>query len=175
MQKRRALAIIKHKLLFLCVLFVGSGFPSWPANASGQGASAVQSESARAVPSEAPTAQAMLTLGARYRFGGSSPLTGFDCSGLVTHVFEQAWGVVLPHNVQAQSRIGIPVKRDELKPGDLVFYNTRNLPYSHVGIYLGDGRFIHAPRPGKRVRVESLRSPYWMARFNGARRLTPPA
>ena len=174
MQKPNALAIIKHKLLFLCALFVGSGFPCGPANAAGHGAGAVQSESERALQSESPTAQAMLTLGARYRFGGSSPLTGFDCSGLVTHVFEQAWGVALPHNVQAQSRIGLPVKRDELKPGDLVFYNTRNRPYSHVGIYLGDGRFIHAPRPGKRVRVESLESRYWMGRFNGARRLTPP-
>jgi cell wall-associated NlpC family hydrolase len=178
MQKPNALAIIKHKLLFLCALFgalfAGSGFPSSPANASGRGADAVQSESARTLQSEAPTAQAMLTLGARYRFGGSSPRTGFDCSGLVTHVFEQAWGVVLPHNVQAQSRIGIPVKRSALQPGDLVFYNTRNRPYSHVGIYLGEGRFIHAPRPGKLVRVESLRSSYWSARFNGARRVTPP-
>ena len=116
----------------------------------------------------------MRALGVRYRLGGSSPLTGFDCSGLVTHAFEQAWGVKLPHNVQAQSRIGIPVKRSALEPGDLVFYNTRNRPYSHVGIYLGEGRFIHAPRPGKQVRVESLRSSYWSARFNGARRMTPP-
>src|SRR5258706_15169944 len=112
MQKPNAPAIIKHKLLFLCALFgaffASSGFPSSPANAPRHGADAVRSESARALRSEAPTAQAMLTLGARYRFGGSSPLTGFDCSGLVTHVFEQAWGVVLPHNVQAQSRIGLP-------------------------------------------------------------------
>ena len=117
----------------------------------------------------------MRSLGVRYRLGGSSPLTGFDCSGLVTHAFEQAWGVMLPHNVEAQSRIGIAVKRSALQPGDLVFYNTRNRPYSHVGIYLGDGRFIHAPRPGKHVRVESLQSSYWRLRFSGARRLAPPA
>jgi cell wall-associated NlpC family hydrolase len=80
----------------------------------------------------------------------------------------------LPHNVQAQSKLGMPVARGKLEPGDLVFYNTRNQPYSHVGIYLGDGRFIHAPRPGKNVRVESLRSPYWRSRFDGARRLIPP-
>jgi cell wall-associated NlpC family hydrolase len=67
------------------------------------------------------------------------------------------------------------VKRSDLQPGDLVFYNKRHRPYSHVGIYLGDGNFVHAPRPGQRVRVESLYSPYWQARFNGARRLDPPS
>jgi len=172
MQKRIALAIIKHKLLFLCALFVGASFPpspplpTPPAAASAPGAESIEPET--------PTTQAMLTLGVRYRFGGSSPLTGFDCSGLVAHVFEQAWGLMLPHNVQAQSRIGIPIELGELEPGDLVFYNTRNRPYSHVGIYLGDGRFIHAPRPGKHVKLDSLSSPYWMERFNGARRLMPP-
>ena len=152
---------MKHKLLHLCALFAGLGFIPLPAHADG----------ARA---ETPADHAMRALGVRYRLGGDSPRTGFDCSGLVTHAFEQAWGVTLPHNVQAQSRIGIPVKRSALQPGDLVFYNTRNQPYSHVGIYLGDGRFIHAPRPGALVRVESLRSSYWSARFNGARRVTPP-
>jgi cell wall-associated NlpC family hydrolase len=165
---------MKHKLLFLCALFAGAGFSPLPASASGAAAGAASGSSAKKVGSSAPTAQAMLTLGVPYQRGGRSPLIGFDCSGLVTHVFEQAWGVAVPHNVQAQSQIGIPVKLRELEPGDLVFYNTRNRPYSHVGIYLGDGRFIHAPRPGKHVRVESLRSSYWMARFNGARRLMPP-
>lgn len=157
---------MKHKRLYLCALFVGSGFLSLPALASGSPAENVQAET--------PADYAMRALGARYRLGGASPGTGFDCSGLVTHAFEQAWGVTLPRNVQGQSRIGIPVKRAALEPGDLVFYNTRNRPYSHVGIYLGEGRFIHAPRPGKQVRVESLQSTYWSARFNGARRLTPP-
>jgi cell wall-associated NlpC family hydrolase len=157
---------MKHKLLYLCALFVGSGFLPLPAPAS-----ALHTEGAHA---ERPADHAMRALGVRYRLGGSSPRTGFDCSGLVTHAFEQAWGVMLPHNVEAQSRIGIAVKRSALQPGDLVFYNTRNRPYSHVGIYLGDGRFIHAPRPGKQVRIESLRSSYWSARFNGARRVPPP-
>ena len=163
MQDCKASAIMKHKLLFLCALFVGASFPPLLARASGPGAKSVESAT--------PTAQAMLTLGARYQLGGRSPLTGFDCSGLVTHVFEQAWGMTLPHNVEAQSKIGTPIALGKLEPGDLVFYNTRGRPYSHVGIYLGDGRFIHAPRPGKHVRVESLRSSYWLARFNGARRL----
>jgi len=124
---------------------------------------------------DSPRFHAVLALGANYRYGGSSPETGFDCSGLVTHVFERAWGMVLPRSAHEQAAIGKPVRKlNELEPGDLVFYNTRNSPYSHVGIYVGDGRFIHAPRPGKRVRAERVDSPYWRSRFNGARRLTPP-
>jgi cell wall-associated NlpC family hydrolase len=109
-----------------------------------------------------------------YRYGGNSPDTGFDCSGLVTHVFEQAWGVAVPRGTEAQSTVGRPVKLRELAPGDLVFYDTRGRPYSHVGIYLGDGNFVHAPRPGQRVRIESVNNPYWRTRFNGARRIDPP-
>jgi cell wall-associated NlpC family hydrolase len=121
-----------------------------------------------------PWILALQTLGAKYRYGGQSPETGFDCSGLVTHVFQQAWGLLLPRSSRAQSKVGTPVSLRELEPGDLVFYNTRNRPYSHVGIYLGDGRFIHSPRSGARVRVESVQNPYWRARFNGARRVEPP-
>lgn len=121
---------------------------------------------------DSPRYHALLAVGARYHYGGSSPETGFDCSGLVTHVFERAWGLLLPRRVSEQATIGAPIRKiAELEPGDLVFYNTRNNPFSHVGIYLGDNRFIHAPRPGKRVRVDSVNNPYWKARFNGARRL----
>jgi len=124
---------------------------------------------------ERPAIQALQALGVKYRLGGRSPETGFDCSGLVMHVFERAWGLLLPPGTEALSKVGAPVKQlKELLPGDLVFYNTRNRPYSHVGIYLGDGRFVHAPRPGARVRVESVRTPYWRERFDGARRLDPP-
>jgi cell wall-associated NlpC family hydrolase len=118
--------------------------------------------------------QALFTVGVRYRYGGNSPDTGFDCSGLVSHVFERAWGIAVPRGTEAQRTVGRPVKLRELQPGDLVFYDTRNRPYSHVGIYLGDGNFVHAPRPGARVRIESVNSPYWRARFNGARRVDPP-
>ena len=125
---------------------------------------------------ERPVLQALQALGVKYRLGGRSPETGFDCSGLVTHVFERAWGLLLPPGTDALSKVGAPVTRvRELQPGDLVFYNTRNRPYSHVGIYLGDGQFVHAPRPGAYVRVENLETPYWRARFNGARRLNPPS
>jgi cell wall-associated NlpC family hydrolase len=118
--------------------------------------------------------QALLTVGARYHYGGKSPETGFDCSGLVAHVYARAWGIAVPRSTEEQRSAGHAVRRADLEPGDLVFYNTRNRPFSHVGIYLGDGSFVHAPRPGHRVRVESIDNPYWRARFNGARRLDPP-
>ncbi len=118
--------------------------------------------------------QVVLALGTEYRYGGDSPQTGYDCSGLVAHVFEQAWGIRLPHSARAQSEAGRPVSLAELQPGDLVFYDTQHRPYSHVGIYVGDGRFVHAPKTGARVRVESLHSRYWSNRFDGARRIAPP-
>ena len=118
--------------------------------------------------------QALLALGDDYRYGGESPRTGFDCSGLVAHVFEQAWGIRLPHSVQAQSEAGTPVSLAQLRPGDLVFYDTQHRPYSHVGIYIGGGRFVHAPKTGAQVRIEELRNRYWASRFDGARRIQPP-
>ena len=117
---------------------------------------------------------ALQTVGVKYRYGGRSPETGFDCSGLVAHVFERAWGIVLPARTDALKSVGRTVRLRDLQPGDLVFYNTRNRPFSHVGIYIGDGRFLHAPRTGARVRVERVETAYWRARFNGARRLDPP-
>ena len=115
--------------------------------------------------------QTLLALGLDYRYGGSSRATGFDCSGLVAHVYQEAWGIRLPRNSVEQSKRGVPVALAELEAGDLVFYNTLNRPFSHVGIYVGDGRFVHAPKSGARVRVESLKSTYWIQRFNGARRI----
>ena len=117
--------------------------------------------------------QALLALGLDYRYGGNSPVTGFDCSGLVAHVYLEAWNIRLPRNTRAQSEAGTPVSLAELQAGDLVFYDTLKRPFSHVGIYLGDGRFVHAPKTGARVRVESIRSRYWSQRFNGARRIEP--
>jgi cell wall-associated NlpC family hydrolase len=124
---------------------------------------------------ERPLIHALQALGVPYRYGGRSPETGFDCSGLIAHVFERAWGIALPASTAALRKVGTAVKAKELQPGDLVFYNTRNRPYSHVGIYLGEGRFVHAPRSGAHVRVESVETRYWRARFNGGRRLEPPA
>lgn len=118
--------------------------------------------------------QALLSVGLDYRHGGSSPATGFDCSGLVAHVYREAWGIRLPRDTQSQSQAGVPVSLAELQAGDLVFYDTLKRPFSHVGIYLGEGRFVHAPKTGAQVRIESLNSRYWVQRFNGARRIETP-
>ncbi len=115
--------------------------------------------------------QALAHLGTPYRVGGLSPQTGFDCSGLVTYVYREGAGLALPRNTFDLSLFGQPVERGALRPGDLVFYNTQRREYSHVGIYLGEDRFIHAPTSGGEVRVESLRADYWMRRYNGARRV----
>lgn len=110
-------------------------------------------------------------IGVEYRFGGEQPETGLDCSGLVRHVFQQVTGVTLPRTSKELSKLGDRVARTELQPGDLVFFNTRRFAFSHVGIYLGEGRFIHAPRTGRDVEVAQFDNRYWQKRFDGARRL----
>jgi cell wall-associated NlpC family hydrolase len=114
-------------------------------------------------------------LGVRYRRGGTSPETGLDCSGLVQNVFRTALGLNLPRTASDMARLGLKVNRDELQPGDLVFFNTMRRAYSHVGIYMGDGQFLHAPSSGGVVRIEQMNQRYWTARFNGARRLLTDA
>ncbi len=115
--------------------------------------------------------RALSLLGVNYKRGGDSPQTGLDCSGLVSLVFRDTLGLVLPRRSEEISRVGQSVQKNELQPGDLVFYNTLRRTFSHVGIYLGDGRFIHAPASGGNVRIESMDMPYWSKRFNGARRV----
>jgi cell wall-associated NlpC family hydrolase len=122
------------------------------------------------------TAQSLSTyalglLGVNYKFGGNTPESGLDCSGLVRYVFQQVTGVDLPRTAKAMSGVGASVPVADLKPGDLVFFNTRRFAFSHVGIYLGDNQFIHAPRTGREVEVTTLDKRYWQTRFNGARRL----
>ena len=115
--------------------------------------------------------QAMGLLGVPYRRGGTSEVTGFDCSGFVRHMYEKSFGRLLPHRADEQAKVTETIDRSELKPGDLVFFNTMKRAFSHVGIYVGDGKFIHAPRAGKSIRVDDMRSAYWQKRFNGARRV----
>lgn len=115
--------------------------------------------------------EAMSLVGIHYRFGGTSPEHGLDCSGLVRYVFRQAEGTELPRTSAEISKLGEKVERKDLQPGDLVFFNTLRRTFSHVGIYLGDNKFIHAPSTGGAVRVESMDLAYWKARFNGARRV----
>jgi cell wall-associated NlpC family hydrolase len=119
---------------------------------------------------------AMNFLGVRYRRGGNNAEQGFDCSGFTRYVFENSLGLVLPRRADQQAKIaGLQaVKKDELRPGDLVFFNTMRRAFSHVGIYVGEGKFIHAPRTGGEVRIEDMRAAYWSKRFNGARRADLP-
>jgi hypothetical protein len=118
---------------------------------------------------------AMSFLDLAYRRGGTTAEAGFDCSGFVRHVVQGSLGLVLPRRSAEQARADDvqAIDPDELRPGDLVFFNTLRQAFSHVGIYVGEGRFIHSPRSGSSVRIEDMRKPYWMARFDGARRLAP--
>ena len=117
------------------------------------------------------TSSALDLIGIRYKWGGTTPAGGLDCSGLVQFVFQQVTGVTLPRSTKELSRIGDAVAMTELQPGDLVFFNTRRFAFSHVGIYVGDNRFIHAPRRGREVEVATFDKNYWQKHFNGARRL----
>lgn len=110
-------------------------------------------------------------LGTPYHYGGDSPSTGFDCSGFVRHVYYHTQGISLPHNAKGISQNGKPISASNLRPGDLVFYNTLGRSYSHVGIYIGSDRFIHSPHSGKTVEIVDMSQDYWRKRFNGARRI----
>ncbi len=122
----------------------------------------------------APLLRALELVGTPYRMGGRQPDTGLDCSGLVHYVYKQTHGIDLPHNAKDISLQGEPVELEALKPGDLVFFNTLGRPFSHVGIYKGDGQFVHASsRRDRKVTISDMRNRYWAARFNGARRILP--
>lgn len=110
-------------------------------------------------------------VGVRYRLGGNDEDSGLDCSGFVQLVFKDSIGTTLPRTAREMSEVGSKVNTAELKPGDLVFFNTMRRAFSHVGIYLGDNHFMHAPRSGAEVRVENMSGSYWMKRYNGARRI----
>ena len=114
---------------------------------------------------------AMGFIGVPYRRGGNSAETGFDCSGFVRVIFDQAKGMVLPRKASEQAAATEVIDKKDLQPGDLVFFNTMRRAFSHVGIYVGDGKFIHAPKPGAKVRVEDMTGSYWQRRFDGARRV----
>ena len=118
------------------------------------------------------TSYARSLIGAPYKYGGNSPATGFDCSGFVRYVFSHSLGISLPRSTDEISRVGKSVRSNDLRTGDLVFFNALHRRFSHVGIYLGDNRFIHAPSSGGRVRVENILEDYWRRNYNGARRIT---
>ena len=172
--------MVRNLLYLLTFAAALAGCGSLPAPAPAREPVATPAPAPAPEPEPRPSAeraeallQVLLALGIDYRPGGNSPATGFDCSGLVAHVFREAYGIRLPHNARAQSEAGAPVPQENLQAGDLVFYNTLKRPFSHVGIYIGDGKFVHAPKSGAQVRVESIRGSYWRQRFNGARRIEP--
>ncbi|MFG6466290.1 C40 family peptidase [Roseateles sp. BYS87W] len=140
-------------------------------NSTEQGASSRLLASVRDTASDL-VLSAMNFLGVRYTRGGNSVENGFDCSGFTRHIFEMSVGLVLPRRADEQAKDSslAAIRKDELKPGDLVFFNTMRATFSHVGIYVGEGKFIHAPRTGSAVRVEDMRDAYWAKRFTGARR-----
>ena len=114
---------------------------------------------------------AISLVGVKYKFGGNSAQSGFDCSGFVRHVFAESLALELPRSSYAMGKLGLSVPKDDLSPGDLVFFNTLRRSFSHVGIYLGEGRFVHSPSRGKSVEIVDMSDNYWKKRFNGARRL----
>jgi len=158
-------------LSFLCVSLAGCGSLSHAPDP-------IDSESppSNAVPISVDlghevVVQAIGVLGVRYAPGGATPDSGFDCSGLVAFAYFRAAQQALPRTTFDLSRAGVRIDSRDLQPGDLVFFNTQRRPYSHVGIYIGERRFIHAPSSGGTVRIEDMRRKYWLQRFDGARRM----
>ena len=121
-------------------------------------------------PAQDMLLQAMSLIGVKYKYGGATPEAGLDCSGFVRYVFQNSMNIALPHNALAMAQSGSRINKEELKPGDLVFFNTLGRTFSHVGIYMGDNRFIHSPRAGKSVEITNIGQSYWSSRFTGARR-----
>ncbi|HEY4298413.1 MAG TPA: C40 family peptidase [Paraburkholderia sp.] len=114
---------------------------------------------------------ALNMIGVRYRWGGNTPDSGLDCSGFVRYVFQDTLGLALPRRAEEMSRVGEKVRMSDLKPGDLVFFNTMRRSFSHVGIYIGDNKFVHSPSTGSTIRVDDLDDGYWEKRYTGARRI----
>jgi len=164
-------------LLAACLALPATGAPRDAAPAPAHGVAATARSTATAAAEKVwQGAQdvavfALGLLGVNYRFGGETPERGVDCSGLIRYVFQEVTGTTLPRTSRELSRIGQKVAAADLKPGDLVFFNTRRFAFSHVGLYLGNDRFIHAPATGREVEIATLSQHYWQKHFNGARRL----
>jgi cell wall-associated NlpC family hydrolase len=150
-------------ILLVLVLVYVAAFGPGRASASGSGAKSASRSSGVGLR---VTRFARHLLGIPYRYGGSTPSTGFDCSGFVRFVYSH-FGVTLPHSTYADFDLGTPISRNSLRPGDLVFFDS----VGHVGLYIGNGRFIHAPHTGLRVMVSSLSESWYATRYDGARRL----
>ena len=127
------------------------------------------------VGSEDISIAAIGLVGVPYRYGGNTPAGGFDCSGLIVYVFNKSSGIKLPRTIQQMSNVGKGIGQQAPAPGDLVFFNTTGERYSHAGIYVGKGRFVHAPSAGGTVRLDRIDTPYWSSRYTEARRVASAA
>ena len=161
---------------FLCSLLLAAGFASAVVTASATESIRKADEPHSLFERYTNAAQDVILqglklVGVRYRFGGNDESSGLDCSGFVRLVFKDSLGAQLPRTAAEMSEVGQRIDVSQLKPGDLVFFNTMRRTFSHVGIYLGDNHFLHAPRTGAEVRVENMEDSYWIKRYNGARRI----
>ena len=163
--------------IFICSLFFISGcstFSSKQSSSSKLSSSRVsQFTQDTSVGTEDISIAAVGLVDVPYRYGGNTPKGGFDCSGLIVYVYNKAAGVKLPRTIQLMSTKGRSIEGQPPAPGDLVFFNTTGEKYSHAGIYVGQGRFVHAPSAGGTVRLDYITTPYWAAKFTEARRIVP--
>jgi cell wall-associated NlpC family hydrolase len=157
--------------IFICALLIVSGCSLF-GNKTGP-SKVAQFKQDTSVGTEDISIAAVGLVDIPYRYGGNTPQGGFDCSGLIVYVYNKAAGIKLPRTIQQMSGKGQSVENQAPAPGDLVFFNTTGEKYSHAGIYVGQGRFVHAPSAGGTVRLEYITTPYWAARFTEARRLSP--
>jgi cell wall-associated NlpC family hydrolase len=155
----------------ICSSLFFSGCSSTPTRKPAPPSTIAKFKEDTSVGTEGISIAAMGLVGVPYRFGGNTPAGGFDCSGLIVYVYNNAAGIKLPRTVQEMSRAGQNIQNAAPAPGDLVFFNTTGERYSHAGIYVGHGRFVHAPSKGGTVRLEKMTSPYWAARYTEARRI----
>jgi cell wall-associated NlpC family hydrolase len=159
--------------IFIFALAILSGCSSF--SSKNNSSKVAQFKQDTSVGTEDISIAAVGLVGVPYRYGGNNPKGGFDCSGLITYVYDKSANIKLPRTIQEMSARGQIVDNGPPAPGDLVFFNTTGAKYSHAGIYVGQGRFVHAPNAGGTVRLEYITTPYWAARFTEARRLTSSA
>jgi cell wall-associated NlpC family hydrolase len=156
--------------IFICALLLVTGCSSF--SSKNNSAKVAHFKQDTSVGTEDISIAAVGLVGVPYRYGGNNPQGGFDCSGLIAYVYNKSANIKLPRTIQEMSARGQIVDKGSPAPGDLVFFNTTGAKYSHAGIYVGQGRFVHAPSAGGTVRLEYITTPYWAARFTEARRLT---
>ena len=157
--------------IFICTVLLIAGCSTFSGKSSQ--AKVAQFKKDTSVGTEGISIAAIGLVDVPYRYGGNTPKGGFDCSGLIAYVYNKSAGIKLPRTIQQMSTQGFSIESGPPAPGDLVFFNTTGEKYSHAGIYVGQGRFVHAPSAGGTVRLDYITSPYWAAKFTEARRIAP--